>query len=703
MLRDLSWLKRVKLIDADGDLINESNPLPVQNITLYNLKYTSDTDFGKGTLLDAEIFDTGDNAYIGLEDYGENDDDIDFSVSGDYTVSDGSKIEVNGGQVRLKSTIGSSINYPFTTPTNYTYDSNKIEITGRLSQLKRQIDESYLQLHCHLNEGSGTTVYDSSTHSRNGTMINMDNTNWVSGKFDDCLSFNGLDEHVEFGNILNFSKEQPFSLECWFKTTNGCPYSGLGHLIGKQGFSGSKTGYGLGMHADGSFSFILMHGITGNNLIQVKTVSTGWNDNSWHHIVVTYNGSSSASGCKVYIDGSNQTLTTIYDNLTDEITSNYEFHLGSRDGTGNYYGGLLDECVVYNKVLSSTEISFRYNSGTGTQGWYYTDYPTIVGNTGLAFTSALNIFTETSVIPTNTNIKYHISDNNGVTWKYWNGASWVVTDNSYTQANLASEINTNISSLGASGTFKFRALLSTNSAGTATPQLDNLYISEPSIYSTDDNLYVETKDASHISPAHILEWLTNTVSYSLPANTDIKLLLSINGRSSWLTWNGSIWTAPTDAVQRQYATSITDLQNNFSDLNLGDGTLDIRIFLYTSDNTVTSYVSNINIISEAGFVTSGYFESDVYDSTFYSLDWSNVEFNIELPIGTTIIIKARGSNDSVDLGSYGSALVNGGDTNIIGRYIQFKVEFTTTDETKTSKLNDISFNYSIPSRQEERP
>ena len=34
-------------------------------------------------------------------------------------------------------------------------------------------------------------------------------------------------------------------------------------------------------------------------------------------------------------------------------------------GSGNYFGGLIDELAIFNRVLSSSEISALYNSGTG--------------------------------------------------------------------------------------------------------------------------------------------------------------------------------------------------------------------------------------------------------------------------------------------------------------------------------------------------
>ena len=108
---------------------------------------------------------------------------------------------------------------------------------------------------------------------------------------------------------------------------------------------------------------------------------------------------------------------------------------------------------------------------------YPSSDPPIFPNTGFPFTTELDTFTESVETPGSTEIKYHCSSDDGATWKYWDGVSWVTTDDSYTQANTGSEVNTNIGSLATSGTFKFRALLHTSSSS-ETPLLENIFVAE---------------------------------------------------------------------------------------------------------------------------------------------------------------------------------------------------------------------------------
>lgn len=75
------------------------------------------------------------------------------------------------------------------------------------------------------------------------------------------------------------------------------------------------------------------------------------NDNSWHHVAVTFQ-SGVAGGTKVYVDGAlNLTMISTVLNQSGDLT------IGS-NGSGEVFNGLLDDIRVYNRVLSATEISW---------------------------------------------------------------------------------------------------------------------------------------------------------------------------------------------------------------------------------------------------------------------------------------------------------------------------------------------------------
>lgn len=283
-----------------------------------------------------------------------------------------------------------------------------IDIMGRVSQTASEANNVYG--HWSLNESTGTNVPDTSGNGYDGTTQNMENADWIAGKLNNCLTFDGVDEYVSFGDIAIFSRLDDFSIEAWVKTT----MAGTGMIVAKQGGAGAKQGYCFFM-ASGRLHCILANTVlAGGNRIQVSSTNTV-NDGSWHHVVVTYDGSSAASGVNFYIDGSLETPITIFDNLTGSISTSEDFEIGAR-GSGGYnrFAGDIDEVLVYEKELALSYIEDRYNSGNGLE-----DYTLeTVSNEGIG----------------NSSTGYYISDLTSTTIKVTRGAT----------NSTASEIRTRI-------------------------------------------------------------------------------------------------------------------------------------------------------------------------------------------------------------------------------------------------------------------
>jgi len=105
---------------------------------------------------------------------------------------------------------------------------------------------------------------------------------------------------------------------------------------------------------------------------------------------------------------------------------------------------------------------------------YYTDNPSIQPVAGQA--QNFNSITAFSELATKNGgeIKYVLSNDSGTTWYYWSGG-WQTSNGTYSQANTAAEINSNISSFsGGNGSFLFRAFF--HSDGSQLVELDQVSI-----------------------------------------------------------------------------------------------------------------------------------------------------------------------------------------------------------------------------------
>lgn len=658
-------------------------------VTAQILIWQTITDFNKGTFTNTIAEVSGSNDVVHLDDETDLTDDVDYETAGDYTLSDGTKIEVASGIARLKALSGSDIDFPFTIPSNYTLsDATKIQILGGEAVLRVE----NVVGHWHLNESSGSNVSDDSGKGNDGTATNMEDGDWVSAKLGNGLLFGGIDEFVTFGNIADFERTDSFSLEFWFKTTT----SSAELILTKQLNSGTFRGYNVFIES-GVITTALISDNGASNRLQLKTNGT-FNDDVLHHCVITYDGSSTLAGLNIFIDAVDVATTNVTDNLSATISNAADLQLSGRSGANVVFNGTLDEVVVYSTELSSGDVTTRFNSGTGTEiltGTYPTDDPTVINVNGFVFSAALSGFTEIAV-KTDSQIQYHVSSDGGVTFKFWNGSAWVVTDGTFAQSNTATVVNTNIAVLASSGTFKFRTLLHSND-GSNTPALDNINVAEANVFSLTDDLHIDTKDASQIDTSTVITFLTANITNILPANTDIRVLVSTNDRVSWLTWNGVIWTAPTSDTDRDDATSIGDFESNLVFLT-PENTLNIRLFLQTTDASMTPQVLNINVTGDAGLKTSGNWESNIFDATVISQPWRKIFFNLTLPSGTTVVIEARASNSATMSGgtiAYSGPFSNTEESNLTGQFFQFRVTFTGTVSAR-SDLKDVAMSFITP-------
>jgi len=114
----------------------------------------------------------------------------------------------------------------------------------------------------------------------------------------------------------------------------------------------------------------------GSTVDIVEGDSTGLNDNSWHHVAVTSNGSSWA----IYLDGSAETLTATAGsnsgNWVGDISAgtltNTEIGASRRNailGGSNFAVGGIDEVAVWDSALTAAQITNIYkgesNGGSG--------------------------------------------------------------------------------------------------------------------------------------------------------------------------------------------------------------------------------------------------------------------------------------------------------------------------------------------------
>ncbi len=223
------------------------------------------------------------------------------------------------------------------------------------------------------NETSGTTADNEGScgASCDGTLTNMTttgqdaaaNTGWtaVNSKWGGgAVMFDGSNDTVVTGSeyMFDFEKTDTFSIETWMKTSYNSEYQAI---VSKLDSFTPYSGYELSMNATGSLTFLIENTYPTNALL-VWTNNIGFNDENWHHIVVTYAGTSLPSCINIYVDGVNQFLTVGYNSLSASTLNNISLNIGSRNNISYFFHGVIDSTKIYSRALSSSEVLSNYNS-----------------------------------------------------------------------------------------------------------------------------------------------------------------------------------------------------------------------------------------------------------------------------------------------------------------------------------------------------
>jgi hypothetical protein len=205
-----------------------------------------------------------------------------------------------------------------------------------------------------LDTGVGVQAYDSGASERNGILQNSPTWN-PSGKISGALDFNGTTQYVS--TSTSFVNPSTFTLELWFKTntTSG------GRLIG---FGDATTGASssLDRHIYMTDAGNLVFGVNPGTKHYVTSAGT-YNNNAWHHVAATFG----SGGMHLYVDGASvgtPDANTSAGNYTGYWRLAYDTLSGWTSApTSNYFNGTLDEAKIYNRELTSTEVSNEYAAG----------------------------------------------------------------------------------------------------------------------------------------------------------------------------------------------------------------------------------------------------------------------------------------------------------------------------------------------------
>ncbi len=196
-----------------------------------------------------------------------------------------------------------------------------------------------------IDDMSGQTALDNSPYGRSGTLLNMDDDDWVGGKVGGALSFDGVDDYVQIEGWKGILGAASRTVCAWIKTTA----TGSANIVywGDTGASNDWLLFAKG-DMDGKLA------LTTNEGYVVGTSNVC--DGEWHHVaaVLENDGTPDAAEVRLYVDG-------VEDAITLSQSAGVDTPVGSDVLIGSngvqYFEGLIDEVRIYDRALSGAEVA----------------------------------------------------------------------------------------------------------------------------------------------------------------------------------------------------------------------------------------------------------------------------------------------------------------------------------------------------------
>ena len=194
-------------------------------------------------------------------------------------------------------------------------------------------------------EGSGTSVKDSSSNSNNGSITNAAWT--ASGRYGAALAFNGANALVSVPSSSSLRLTGAMTLEAWIRPTTVSAQWRDVIYKGNDNYFLEGTSNRSGRPAAGG-------SVWSGNLYGTSALAV----NTWTHLATTYDGST----MKLYVNG---TLVASGARSGALETSGNPLQIGGDSIFGQYFAGSIDDVRVYNIALTDTQIRTDMNTPVG--------------------------------------------------------------------------------------------------------------------------------------------------------------------------------------------------------------------------------------------------------------------------------------------------------------------------------------------------
>jgi hypothetical protein len=200
---------------------------------------------------------------------------------------------------------------------------------------------------------NSTTFTDSSSNARTITANGNAKVSTAQSQFGGAsLLLDGTGDYLSANNtsLFHVVDGNPFTIECWARNSRATGLGALKYLMRYQHTSGYASGGWLLATSSANDSFFFSFG-SGSAEVNVALVGSAvpYTQNTWHHVAVTYDGTT----YRVFMDG---VITRSSVSATTGAAANGSLFIG-RDpsNTGRDWDGYIDELRITKGVARYTD------------------------------------------------------------------------------------------------------------------------------------------------------------------------------------------------------------------------------------------------------------------------------------------------------------------------------------------------------------
>ena len=187
--------------------------------------------------------------------------------------------------------------------------------------------------------------------------VEGDGTTGVS-LVDEVFNFDGINDYMDFGDVMDFEITDTFSIEMWINPTT---LATIHSLFVKWNF---PVGYGIQIWQSKLLWYMEP---TGGQEMEIQG-TTAINEGEWQHIVFTYDGSRTAAGVKFHINTTEDSYNILNDDIIGSggsMINSGNLIMGARDTGTVPFNGKISNVKIYNRALTAQEVTQNYEAQKG--------------------------------------------------------------------------------------------------------------------------------------------------------------------------------------------------------------------------------------------------------------------------------------------------------------------------------------------------